>query len=192
MKRTAVASPVTLQIAVNVSPASYEFLEKNSKDGDVNSTLSGWMSFWLDNQTRGGLMLAPEDHDHLAKLRDGTRFSSSRQLVRAIEEGLRRDEGQFAFTITVDPTYIQPLQEFAVQSGMTTEELVQNAFSMVTASNWLYDLTPADGRMIPFTAHMLQEIATARGKKVGNVDSTDVYALIGRGLRAPVEELAAA
>lgn len=161
-----------------------DFLQKNAKEGDLSGTLSSWVSFWLDNQARGGLMLGPDEHDHLAKLNGDKRFRDSRALVRAVEKGLNRDEGQFNFSINIDPAHIQPLEQFAVESGMTVQELVQNSTAMVFAQGWLYDCTPVDGRMIPFTRKMIEDLAALSGNKTMN--SADIGNMISAGQLLPL------
>lgn len=177
---------VQLNLSVTLNPAAFDFLEKNSPDGDVSGRLAGWTQHWMELQSRGGLMLSPDDHDYISTLNDGKRFKDSRALALAVAKGLKRDEGQFSFTISIDPAFMQPIEELAKESGLTTAELVQNSCAMIWSMNWLYDCTPAEGRMIPFTRKMLEEVAAICGKKT--VESTDIGNLIAGGQLIPLSQ----
>ncbi len=184
--------PVQMQVTVTLKPEAYEFLEKEAKNGDLSGTLGGWCSYYVERQARGGLFLEPEDHDYCASLCDGRRFPDSRSLVRAIEKSVNRVDGQYTYPVNIDPQYNEPINELARQSGMTPAELIQNNNAMILSSNWLYDLTPVNGRMLPFSAKELELIAAARGKRPGYVDSTDIYALIDLGIAAQSQQKQAA
>ncbi len=174
----------TLQIAVTLSQGAVNFLKQNSKDGDYAATLAGWAAYWCDNQARGGILLEPVDHDYLSELNEGKRFRDSRALVRAVEKGLKRDEGQFSFRIGLDPVWVAPLQEIADTGGLTMEETVSGIINQCVTNGWLWDLSPTNGRNIPFTEVMLKETAELCGKK--GIDSTDVAGLIAEDRFLPI------
>lgn len=175
--------PGQMAVTVAMNPGASEYLEKNANGGDAALLLGQWATFWLDSQARGGVMISPEDHNYLATLNNGLRFSSGKQLVAAVERGLKRDDGQFTFPITIDPAYIQPLTEFAEMQGRTVEELVQDAFATVMGNGWLYTLTPADGAIIPLTARTMAVVRDSCRK--ANVNSEDVAAMLADGRFTP-------
>ncbi len=154
---------VTLQIQVEVDPESAEFLKKNSK-GDEAATLSGWSSYWLQQQAKGGIMVTAEDHDYLAGLRDGKRFRNSREIVRAIEAALKREDSQYTQRVPIDPAWIGPLREAAEQMGWTPEQLLQDVINTALANGWAYSWTPQN--FIQATDSDYARISAAIGKKV--------------------------
>ncbi len=174
----------TLQIAVTLSQGAVNFLKQSSKDGDYAATLAGWCGFWVDEQSRGGLMLSPQDHDHLSSLNEGKRFRDSRALVRAVEKGLHREEAQYTFTVPVDPAHYPALRENAEAGGLTVEESLEGILQMIFASSWIYDFTPTQGRSIPFTYQMLQ--ATKAVCEKNRIDSSDVEGLIAENRFLPI------
>lgn len=179
-KQNAIQIPVTLTLTAQ----SFEFLEKNSPEGKIAEQLASWVKNWMDQQSRGGLMLDSVDHDALADANGGKRFRDSRSLTRAVMKGLNRDDGAFSFRVLVDPAYVQPLEEQATASAMTVEELVTGIIDMVVTKGWLWDFSPADGRNIPFTAQMLTACAELCDKH--RVDSADISGLIAEDRLLPI------
>ena len=174
----------TMQIAVTLTQGALNFLKQNAKDGDLAGTFAGWAGFWLDQQSRGGLMLDPESHDHLAGLNEGKRFRDSRALVRAVEKGLHRENAQYTFTVPVDPAHYPALRENAEAGGLTVEESLEGILQMIFASGWIYDFTPSQGRSIPFTFEMLQAVKTVCEKN--RIDSADVAGLLAENRFIPI------
>lgn len=174
---------VQLQVPVVLSPGSFEFLEKNAK-GDVIATLAGWTRHWMDQQSRGGLMLAPEDHDTVAEYMGGKRFSSSRQLAAAVAKGLNRDEGQHSFQVNVDPAYYPAFKENAKAAGLTEEESMDGIVQYIMSNGMIYDFSPADGRSIPFTGDMIESCKALCEKH--KVDSSDIAGLIAENRLLPI------
>lgn len=175
--------PGQMAVTVAMNPGAADYVEKNANGGDASLLLGQWATFWLDSQARGGVMISPEDHNYLATLNNGVKFSSGKQLVAAVERGLKRDDGQFTFPITIDPAYIQPLTEFAEMQGRTVEELVQDAFATVMGNGWLYTLTPVDGAIIPLTARTMAVVRDSCKK--ANVNSEDLAAMLADGRFTP-------
>lgn len=179
------SNTTTMQIAVNLSPAAVSFLKQNSKDGDYAGTLSGWASYWLDGQSRGGIFLEPTDHDYLAELSpDGKRFRDSRSLVRAVEKGLKRESGQYSFTVNIDPAHFPALKENAEAGGLTVEEALEGIFQYIFSSGMLYDFSPKMGRAIPFTAEMIDAVKVVCEKH--SFDSSDISGLIAENRFLPI------
>lgn len=184
MAAIAKKNAVQLQVPVTLNPEAYQFLEKASKDGDLAGTLGGWCSYWTEQQARGGILLEPADHDYLSGLNDGKRFRDSRSLVRAVEKGLKRDNGQHSFQVNIDPAHYPALKENAEAAGLTIDESVDGIMTYIMSSGMIFDYSPATGRSIPFTFEMLQ--ATAALCEKNKIDSTDVSGLIAEGRFLPV------
>ncbi len=183
-------NPVQLQVAITIQPQAYEFLEKNAKNGDVSATLASWAGYWLENQARGGILMEPSDHDYLAEMNGGKRFKDSRSLVRAIEKGMNRNEGQHTFTINVDPAHFPALKENADAGGLTVEESLDGIVQMIFSNGWVYDFSPKNGRAIPFTAEMVESTKQLCEKK--SIDSSDIAGLIAEGRFLPITRATAA
>lgn len=177
-------SPVQIQVAITLNPDAMEYVEKNTKDGDLAGTISQWCNFFLDRQSRGGILLEPDDHSYLAELNEGRKFKDSRSLVKAVEKGLHRESGQFTFVVHIDPAHIQPIKEQAQMSGITPEELVDLMVNKIMADGSLWDFSPSQGRSIPFTGEMLQATAELCGKH--NFNSSDIAGLIAEDRFLPV------
>lgn len=173
-----------MQIAVTLTQGAMTFLKQNAKDGDLAGTFAGWAGFWLDQQSRGGIMLDPSDHDHLSSLNEGKRFRDSRALVRAIEKSLHREEGQYTFTIPVDPAHYPALRENAEAGGLTVEESLSGILQMIFSSGWIYQFDPRGGMSIPFTFEMVQGVKAICEKN--RIDSTDVAGLIAESRFLPI------
>lgn len=152
-----------IQVTVSLNPAALEYAKKNSKENDLSATLGSWMTFWIDQQSRGGIMVSPEDHDYLAELANGKRFTSSRQLASAVAKGLKRDDGQFASVAKVDPALIVPLQDQAAQMGWTVEELITDALNQVLTNSWVASLEP--DFTLRFTAAAMARLKAIVGKE---------------------------
>lgn len=178
------STTTTMQIAVTLTQGALTFLKQNAKDGDLAGTLAGWSGFWLDQQSRGGIMLDPSDHDHLSSLNEGKRFRDSRALVRAVEKSLHREEGQHTFKINIDPAHYPALRENAEAGGLTVEESLEGIVQMIFASSWIYDFTPTQGRSIPFTFDMVQAVKTVCEKN--SIDSADITGLIAENRFLPI------
>ena len=178
------ANPTQLNVTVTLDPTAFAYLENNAPEGKVNETLATWTQHFMSQQARGGILLDPTDHDYIASLADGKRFKDSRSLVRAIEKGMKRSDGNFSFTINVDPAHVQPLQEQAALSAMSVEELINGAVNMLMTNGWLWDFSPAGGRHIPFTADMLASCAALCEKN--SINSTDIAGLIAEGRLVPI------
>lgn len=178
------ANPTQLQITVVLNPQAMDFLKANAKSGDVSATLSGWTSYWVEQQARGGILLEPTDHDDIAEANGGKRFKDSRSLTRMVMKGLHRDEGAFSFRVNVDPAHVQPLQEQATLSAMTVEELINGAINMLMTNGWLWDFSPENGRHIPFTKEMLKSCGDLCGKH--SIDSSDIAGLIAEDRLMPI------
>lgn len=175
--------PTQMAINVSLNPGAAEFLERNANGGDQSLLLGQWATFWLDAQARGGIMLAPEEHDYIAGLNEGRRFQTGKQLAEAVAKGLKREDGQYTFPVAMDPAFIQPLTEYAESQGTTLDALVKDGTATLWANNWLYDVCPQQGRMIPMTADTLKKVADICDK--ANVDSTDVAAMMADGRFVP-------
>ena len=130
-------------------------------------------------------MLSPEDHDFLAEENGGKRFKDSRALVAAIERGMNRSQGQYALTINIDPAHYPALKENADSAGLTMEEFFDGVIQFVMASGWLYEITPSQGRSIPFTYEMIQACAALCEKR--GVDSSDISGLIAEDRLLPID-----
>ncbi len=183
------STTTTMQIAVTLSQGATAFLKQNAKDGDYAGTLAGWAAYWLDQQSRGGIMLDPVDHDYIAGLSDGKRFRDSRALVRAVEKGLHREEGGHSFKINIDPAEYPVLREQAEQSGLTVEEAICGLVQSIMASGMIFDYSPRGGRNIPFTPEMIDAVKELCGKFA--FDSTDVAGLIAENRFLPIPRDAA-
>lgn len=161
-KQESANSPVLLTIPpISVSRETYEFIEKNA-NGNMPEALMKWLAYYLDRQARGGIMLEPEDVQYLTGLRDGKPFRSSREVVRAVESGLNREEGQFTFKGNVDPALHAPLKDQAEAMGCTTRDILENVVNQSLTNSWAYSLVPE--RQLNFTERDFEIISKFIGK----------------------------
>jgi hypothetical protein len=156
--------PGQMAVTIAMNPGASDYLEKNANGGDAALLLGQWATFWLDSQARGGVMISPEDHNYLATLNNGVRFSSGKQLVAAVERGLKRDDGQFTFPITIDPAWERPLQEAADVMGITSNQLLTEVVNTCMENGWAYSWSPHN--QIIATDADYATIGAAIGKKV--------------------------
>lgn len=180
MANKSVNAPVNVNLTVQLPVSAYNFLEKNAKNGDIQETLARWVQYFIVAQSGGGFILEPQDVDYLNNLSDGKKVRNSRDIVKLVEQGMKREDGQYDFVVSIDPAFIQPLTEYAEQSGLTLQALIQNGCAMIWSCGWLYDLSPKDGRNIPFTESMLRDAALVAGKD--SVDSSDIADMIAEVL----------
>lgn len=175
----------SIPVSVAASDKALNYLKQSSGNGDVGATLSRFCTYWLENQAGGGLLLEPADHDYLADLHpDKKRFRDSRSLVRAVEKGMKREEGQFTFQIAVDPAHIPALKDTAENGGLTVEEAITGIVQHIFASGMIYDFTPDQGRSIPFTYQMLVAVKEALDKQY--FDSSDIAGMVAENRFVPV------
>jgi hypothetical protein len=155
-------APVLLTIPpIQVSQETYNFLEKNAK-GNLSEALVKWGGYFFDRQARGGMMLEPEDAQYLAGLRDGKPFRSSREIVKAVESGLNREEGQYTQTIPVDPALFEPLKEQAQVMGCSVQDILTNLINQAMTNGWAYNFSPE--RQLNFTERDYDVMAKFMGK----------------------------
>lgn len=178
------ASNTVISVQVQLTPKAFEFLSENAKNGDISGLVTQWCTYYLDRQARGGLLLEPEDHDYLAGLNDGKRFRDSRSLVRGVEKGMNREEGQHTFKINVDPAHFPALKENADMQSLTVEEALDGIVQMIFASGWIYNFDPRSGRSIPFTPEMLESCKALCEKN--KIDSSDIAGLIAEDRLLPI------
>lgn len=185
MAVTKPAAAVTVPLTLNIPEFAYAYLEKNAQ-GDPVKKLSQWITYYLSQVAMGGLMIEAVDHDHLAELRDGKRFRSSREAAREIEKALKREDGQFSYTLQIDPAYIKSVEERAVEQGVTVESFVKDLFAYIMGSGFVYDFTPTDGCQFPVEYQDMQEIKRMLGR---DVTAGDLVGLMREGIAARRQEL---
>lgn len=159
-------APVLLSVpTITITQATFRFIEDNA-NGDVPGTLTKWLSYFLDRQARGGLMLEPEDTARLAAVRDGKVLKSSREVVSLVEKGLKREDGQYTQTINIDPALITPLEDQAklMGDGWTVQTLMEAVINMALVNSWAYNFTP--DHTINLTDYEYQRISRVLGKSV--------------------------
>lgn len=143
-------APVLLQISVPVSPGELAYLERDGKGKNAAERLAAFTKWFITRQAGGGLMLEPQDMDYLAELNKGQRFETSRDVVKAVEVALKRDDGQFTFPIQVQPELMPALEENAKYSSATVEEFLQHVGNEVLKNGWFMYITPESGALVPF------------------------------------------
>jgi hypothetical protein len=174
------AQVVTIPVTINVSEAVYGYITKNAGE-PITPKLQSWLNFYLSQMASGGLMLESVDHDHLAELRDGKRFRTSAQLAREVEKALKREEGQYSYTLQIDPAYVKSVEDRATEQGVSTQQFVADLFAYIMGSGFVYDFTPANGCMFPLE---YSDMIAAREILGREVNASDYVALIREALAA--------
>jgi hypothetical protein len=137
-------------------------VEENAK-GDVQKTLASWITYFLAQQTACGIMLEAKDHEYLAGLRDGKKFSKSRELVAMVEKAMRREDSQYTQQVPIDPAWIKPLEEQSGYMGLTPEQLLTDLINTVMSNGWAYSWTPA--HQLNFTEGDFEQLRAFMGTK---------------------------
>lgn len=154
-----ISQGVTLGIQVPLSAQEYEYLEANAGGKPPAEKLAAFVKWFISRQARGGLMLEPEDCDYLAKINKDTRFATSKDVVRAVEVALKREDGQYSFTIAVDPEYIEALEQQAQYNGTTVDKFLEHVGNSVLNNGWYAEFTPTNGCLTPISE---SDLTTAR------------------------------
>ncbi len=141
---------VLVSIQVPLSVNDYAWIEKTAGGRPPTEKLASYVKWFIRRQAGGGLMIEPDDMEYLAKLNEDVRFQTSKDVVRAVEKALKREDGQYSFQIQVDPEYVQPLRDQADFNGTTVELLLSQIGNEVMANGWWQEFIPANGCIAPF------------------------------------------
>jgi len=150
---------VLVSIQVPISANDYAWIEKTSGGKPAAEKLASYTKWFIGKQAGGGLMIEPNDMDHLARMNEGVRFATSKDVVRAVEKALKREEGQYSFHISVDPELIKPLEEQAEFNGTTVDELLKHLGNSCISNGWYLEVTPTNGCLTPISEN---DLLTAR------------------------------
>ncbi len=180
-KETVVSTSVALP------QEAWEFLNKTKGNSSVGDRLAGYSRWFMTRQASGGMMIEPEHMDYLAGLNKGRRFENSRDVVSAVEIALKRDDGQYSFTIKVDPTLVKSLEEAAAWQGLSGEQLLDMIVNQVMVNGWCYEFSPDNGRLLPFSKEDIDALSAALGKPV--FTGAEVAAAAAKKLKPALVEL---
>lgn len=140
---------ILLSIQVPVSVQELNYLEANAGSKTPGEKLASYTSWFIKRQARGGVMIEPQDMDYIASLNAGKRFETSRDVVKAMESALNRDDGGYSYTVKVAPEYKDSLEVQAQYQNCTVEELLSGLGNEIMSNGWWQDFVPAQGRLIP-------------------------------------------
>jgi hypothetical protein len=155
---------VLVSITVPLNAQEYEYLKRSATDRPPADKLASFTKWFFSRQVRGGLMIEPEDVDYLAGLNKNQRFQGSKDVVKAVEIALKREQGQYSLTVGIDPTVIGQLKETAEWMGTDTEQLLNAVVNQVLSNGWCYEFTPAMGRLIPMDEAHVEIAKRVTGK----------------------------
>ncbi len=169
---------VIVSIQVPISASDYTWLEKNSGGKAPAEKLASYTKWFVARQAGGGLMIEPNDMDHLARMNEGVRFETSKDVVRAVEKALKREDGQYSFHIAVDPEYHEALVQQAEFNGTTPEKFLEHVGNGVLSNGWYAEFTPTNGCLTPISE---SDLLTAR-RVLGKFHFTgrDIAEALGR------------
>lgn len=174
---TATPEITAIQLNVRLTENARKYLEDNGRD-DWPGTLSKWVEYWLDNQARGGITVAADKADYLRTLAK-TAVLDSDTLVKLVERGSQRKDGQFSVTVELDPSNEEPLKEIAKQQGReSVQEMLQEFFNDVISEVWGFNLKPE--KTAAFTATQMAEIEKIVGRDPGKCFGKDIYEALVR------------
>jgi hypothetical protein len=170
MPSAASAKQVTIPLQITLPENVYAYVQKNAKDGNIQATLTSWISYYLSQISTGGMMLEAVDHEHLAKLRDGKKFRASRELKVEVERAMKRDDGQYTFPVQIDPANYPAFEENAAAQGVPVAQFFNDFVQWVIGSGLAYNFTPQNGIMYPATYEQVKAATAIFGKNVGASD----------------------
>jgi len=118
----------------------------------------------LTQYVNGGLMLKPEDVAKLDSLLPNG-FDNTSSLIAAVEKSVGQKNGQYAYTLTLDPAMVKPLEELSVMSGIPVSQIINNAWGVIVSNNMLFQIQPSWSPLY-LTSEQRQSI----GEKMGKMD----------------------
>lgn len=106
--------------------------------------LSRLASQFLKMHADGGVMLRAQDIDAVQQV-TGVDIRVGSDVVKALNQPTTpRKDGALQVVVSVDPSYEAPLNDIAVTTGMSIEELVNRSFNYGVAQGFLMSLPDVD------------------------------------------------
>ena len=137
------AQPVaTIPLSVSLRQSTVDALSASVQDISLSEWLSTRCRQWIENFRDGGLMLSP---DQVSKIQEvaAKPIANGNDVVSAIGKTRGNADGQRTFLLSLDPTFVGPLQVRADEMGRTPEDLINDMFSMALDNNWAMSLDAA-------------------------------------------------
>lgn len=169
---------ILLSIQVPVSAQDMAYLETNAGNKTPGEKLAAYTSWFIKRQARGGVMIEPQDMDYIASLNEGKRFETSRDVVKAIESAIKRPDGEYSYPIVIPQELKASVEDQAKFNNCTVDQLLQEMGEQVLVNSWIYEFTPAMGKLVPLDEASLLTARRVLGKF--NFGGGDVAAALER------------
>lgn len=179
------AEKLNIPINIRLDQDFYDKLQERtgvSADG-LNSMLSNAANQLVDTYYSGGIVLRVDDVRRIEKVL-GKPVSSAEEVVRAVQKGAGREDGQYTVKFQLDPAYEQPLKDHAEMLGWPVVDVVKEVVETVLTNGWCHSFQPTGGHL-DLTDEQAAKIRRLTGKQSFGAD--DVIEAMSR--RAPRAEV---
>jgi hypothetical protein len=174
MAQVSATPPKVTAILVNVNQAAVNnIVPEGTAPAEAAQRVGEYASWAMDELSQGGLLLSA---DSIARMEESVgQLQTPEDVVKAVETGQRRREGQVVVEWVVDPTYLPNLEEIAQSSGRSVQQLMQDVMDTAMAKGWLYEWNPEPVPLM-FSEEDLLEVGEIIG--VENPTGTDITSWI--------------
>ncbi len=138
-----------IPITLTLTQRTYDVLAATVKDQPVERTLAGRAEVLLENIATGGMVLSPDQVRNIENV-TGKEINRGADIVAAVQAANDMEENSFVHKVTVDPIWKEPLEQKAVETGRTVDQLLTDAVAIGFENNWIYGMVP-DNPPIFFT-----------------------------------------
>lgn len=149
-----------LPIIVKLKP---EDLERVAKGHSTPAEpVRKFAQFFFDQYLGGGLMLKSTDVQQIQEAMQG-KLTGAADIVAAVQAHAGRTEGQFDFTVSLDPAFHVFVDELSQVQGVTIHGLLNDAFNTMMQNGWLYSFNPTGGT-VAITEETMKPLRAILGK----------------------------
>ena len=173
---------IDTQITLRLNEDLYETLRSQEKVRVEGMAwyLSKFVNEIITQHFGGALLLTP-DHVQRIEQVSNQQVSSADDVVRIVQRGNNRDDGQFTIRAQIDPAFETPLRDQAAMMGWTVEDLLHEVVNTVLVNSWMYSFVPQGGN-IALTTEQAETIRSLTGKKSFSAD--DIIAALSAQRKA--------
>lgn len=152
----------TVVLQVSIRPSTFDSLAANMQGVAPSDALSGMCSLFLENTACGGVALTPDQVSQIQK-NWGKTVTGGKDVVRATESQKDLENGQGTYKFSIDPSFVPPLNQRAMEVGRPVGELMSDVVDYALANNWIYSIT-YEGKRRTFPPAIEDKLAEVIGK----------------------------
>lgn len=152
-----ISTPILLQIPRK----AYEAVAQTIKDNGDGAKFQALAQWFFNEFAAGGMMLKAANVQYIDTLVPG-KANSDTDIVKLIQAYAKRKDGQYTFTIPLDPALVEPSKDAAYAQGCSLEEFIKMGLNVMLTNGWLYSFKP-EGEL-RFTERQMKQLENLVGK----------------------------